>query len=481
MPVPAPAPAPSPTGGDVYDVIVVGCGVAGGALSTVLAQDGHRVLCIERHLHHPHTNTLCAPPRIVGELLQPGGYAALTRLGLSHAVEGIDAQRIRGYAIFLRDRAECLSYHADGGDAPGEERVMGRSFHNGRFLKRLREMAIDAGVRLVEGNVIGLVEERGVVVGVRYTRAEGDLCSVRAKLTIACDGCGSALRKKAAARHDVTVYSKFHGLVLRSREIPFPNHGHVVLAHPSPVLFYPISAKEVRCLVDVPSSYRGDAYEYMRSVVAPQVPEMLRGPFCDALERDGSKMMPNRVMPAAADIVPGAILLGDSFNMRHPLTGGGMTVALTDVELLRELLADVRDLADTADVADKLGQFYERRKPMSTTINILANALYTLFCANDDPALEDMRSACLDYLSKGGRMSHDPMAMLGGLKPQRHLLLAHFFAVALYGCGKALLPFPTPARISRAWSIFRASFNIMKPLANAENFWPLSWLPLDSL
>jgi squalene monooxygenase len=37
----------------------------------------------------------------------------------------------------------------------------------------------------------------------------------------------------------------------------------------------------------------------------------------------------------------GAILLGDAFNMRHPLTGGGMTVVLNDVILLREMLKDI--------------------------------------------------------------------------------------------------------------------------------------------
>lgn len=34
------------------------------------------------------------PDRIVGELLQPGGYLALTRMGLQDAVKGIDAQKV---------------------------------------------------------------------------------------------------------------------------------------------------------------------------------------------------------------------------------------------------------------------------------------------------------------------------------------------------------------------------------------------------
>ena len=56
------------------DVIVVGSGVLGSALSAVLARDGRRVVVIERDLKEPN--------RIVGELLQPGGCHALDTLGL---------------------------------------------------------------------------------------------------------------------------------------------------------------------------------------------------------------------------------------------------------------------------------------------------------------------------------------------------------------------------------------------------------------
>ena len=49
-------------------------------------QDGRRVLMLERDLSQPD--------RIVGELLQPGGYLMLKRLGLAECTEGIDAQKV---------------------------------------------------------------------------------------------------------------------------------------------------------------------------------------------------------------------------------------------------------------------------------------------------------------------------------------------------------------------------------------------------
>lgn len=70
--------------------------------------------------------------------------------------------------------------------------------------------------------------------------------------------------------------SCFVGLVLENCDLPFPNHGHVILANPSPILFYPISSNEVRCLVDVPgqklpSVANGEMAKYLKTVVAPQV------------------------------------------------------------------------------------------------------------------------------------------------------------------------------------------------------------------
>ena len=48
-----------------------------------------------------------------------------------------------------------------------------------------------------------------------------------------------------------------------------------------------------------------------------------------------------------------------------------------------------------------------RRKPLSATINTLANALYRVFCASSSTAHEEMRQACFDYLALGGMYSSE--------------------------------------------------------------------------
>ncbi|KAJ1686368.1 hypothetical protein LUZ63_017758 [Rhynchospora breviuscula] len=450
--------------GEGADIIVVGAGVAGSALAYTLAQDGRKVHVIERDLTEPD--------RIVGELLQPGGYLKLVELGLQDCVEEIDAQRVLGYALFKDGQNTKLPYplekfHSD---------VAGRSFHNGRFIQRMREKVSSLpNVRLEQGTVTTLLEENGTVKGVIYkTKINGEDLQKKAyaPLTIVCDGCFSNLRR-ALCSPKVDVPSCFVGLVLENCKLPFPNHGHVILADPSPILFYPISSTEVRCLVDVPgqkvpSIANGEMANYLRTVVAPQLPPELYGSFIGAIEKGNIRTHPNRSMPAAPHPTPGALLMGDAFNMRHPLTGGGMTVALSDIVVLRNLLKPLRNLHDASSLCKYLESFYTLRKPVASTINTLAGALYKVFSASPDKARNEMRQACFDYLSLGGVFSAGPISLLSGLNPRPLSLVAHFFAVAIYGVGRLLVPFPSPNRMWIGARLISGACGIIFPIIKAE-------------
>lgn len=52
-------------------------------------------------------------------------------------VEEIDAQRVLGYALFKDEKDTRVSYPLESFEAD----VSGRSFHNGRFIQRMREKA----------------------------------------------------------------------------------------------------------------------------------------------------------------------------------------------------------------------------------------------------------------------------------------------------------------------------------------------------
>ncbi|XP_054800589.1 squalene monooxygenase SE2-like isoform X3 [Prosopis cineraria] len=408
------------------EIIIVGAGVAGAALAYTLGKDGRKVHVIERDLSEPD--------RIVGELLQPGGYLKLIELGLEDCVEKIDAQRVYGYALYKDGQNTKLTYPLEKFDTD----VSGRSFHNGRFVQRMREKAaFFPSVKLEQGTVTSLIEENGIVKGVHCKTKDGQQLTAKAPLTIVCDGCFSNLRR-SLCNPKVDVPSHFVGLVLENCDLPYSNHGHVILGDPSPILFYPISSTEIRCLVDVPgqkvpSIANGEMATYLKSVVAPQIPPELYSSFLAAIDK-----------------------------------GGGMTVALSDIVVLRNLLKPLRNLHDASALCKYLESFYTLRKPVASTINTLAGALYMVFCASPDPARKEMRQACFDYLSLGGIFSNGPISLLSGLNPRPLSLVLHFFAVAIYGVGRLLIPFPSPKRVWIGARLISGASGIIFPIIKAE-------------
>ena len=237
-----------------------------------------------------------------------------------------------------------------------------------------------------------------------------------APLTLVADGCFSKFRKQFI---DKTVSAKSHfvGFVIKDCPLPFPYHGHVILANPSPILLYQIGTHDTRILVDVPGKLpsigNGEMKKYMTKKVGPQLPKVIQSSFYDSLETDNLRAMPNSWLPPSPTNAEGVILLGDAQNIRHPLTGGGMTVALWDVVHLRNALNQV-DLNNVTVVKSRLRDIHSTRKSLSSVINILANALYELFSAGEDPYLGQLQKACFAYFELGGRCASTPVKLLAG-------------------------------------------------------------------
>lgn len=158
---------------------------------------------------------------------------------LADCVKEIDAQRVYGYALYKDGRDTKLSYPLEKFSSD----VAGRSFHNGRFIQRMREKAATLSkysffflslwklfydlnkishcnfhnlglnfgtfffltgvlfnfsffsVKLEQGTVTSLLEEKGTVKGVQYKTKTGQEMTCCAPLTIVCDGCFSNLRR----------------------------------------------------------------------------------------------------------------------------------------------------------------------------------------------------------------------------------------------------------------------------------------------
>lgn len=428
------------------DVVVVGAGIFGCAIAWALGNQGRSVILLEKSLKEPD--------RIVGELLQPGGVQALETLGLRGCLEEIDAVKVFGYDVIYfgeevripypenaRDAArDAEKSHTDEMRGTKRKRPEGRSFHHGRFIQRLRQKALsNPNVTVVEATATELIRcgFTSHILGAQATR-NGEQDSYFGSLTIVADGYASKFRKEF--RTDTPIAkSKFWGLELIDADLPMPNHGHVILGDGAPILLYQIGTHETRALVDIPenlpsaSVQNGGVKGHLRNVVVPALPKEVQPSFLAAIDRDRLRSMPNSWLPPSTNRTAGLVILGDAMNMRHPLTGGGMTVAFNDVVLLADLLSpeNVPLLDDTKTVLKQMKTFHWKRKNLTSVINILAQALYSLFAA-DDAQLKALQMGCFQYFKLGGNCIDGPVGLLAGIIRQPFVLFYHFFAVALY-------------------------------------------------
>lgn len=266
-----------------------------------------------------------------------------------------------------------------------------------------------------------------------------------------------------------------HSLVLKDLDLPVPNHGHVILADPSPILLYQIGTRDTRILVDIPgplpSAGSGALKAYMSEFVGPQLPKQIQASFYAALETDRLRAMPNAWLPPSLNLKPGVLVLGDALNMRHPLTGGGMTVALWDVVHVSRGLQGVSSLSNITATSRLGKELYWTRKSSSTVVNVLANALYALFSAGSNTDLNLLQAACFGYFQLGGRCASTPVGLLAGLIREPLTLIGHFFAVALFAIVFVLRSEPVykfPLTVWKAGSVLWTACTVIGPLLLAE-------------
>ncbi|KAJ7163762.1 squalene epoxidase-domain-containing protein [Mycena filopes] len=478
-----------------YDVLIVGAGVAGSALAHALATlpgSKLRIALLERSLDEPD--------RIVGEILQPGGVEALSELGMASCLENIDAMHVKGYCVLAGDQTVEIPY---------PETSQGRSFHHGRLITNMRQTARQCvGVELIEATVTDLIHclfERKVigVQAVQKTGAvdgeDGDKVTYFADLVVVADGCFSKFRTSVMGPTAMPPSARSHyvAVVLEDAPLPLQEHGTVVLVEGSgPVLLYQISKCETRMLVDVKPPIPSDLKAHILAEIVPKLPIPLRCAAQSAVAKNRLRRMPNSFLPAVQQgACAGVLLLGDAWNMRHPLTGGGMTVALNDVVMLRSLLGALPDFKDHAATSRVLRKWHWNRKPAAASVNIFSVVLHDILSGDGDD-LAALRTGCLKYMQRGGECLNGPAALLAGLAPSPFRLAWHILAITLYSVwllfaakpalspatGKLHPVAPSldeyPTLIRRGFSILHTAGALLLPLLVSELRW---WAPRPHL
>ena len=431
-----------------FDICIIGAGMAGATIAAYLAPKGIKIALID-HCYKEKK-------RIVGELLQPGAVLSLEQMGLRSLLDGFDAQSVDGYALLQGEEKTTIPY---------PKHYKGMGLHNGRFLQQIRASALqNESVTQIHGKALQLLEnERHEIIGVSYRESiTSETKSIHAPLTITSDGFFSNFRE-SLSNNEKTVTSYFIGLILKDCEMPFPKHGHVFLSGPTPFICYPISSHEVRILIDFPGDElprKQLLQAHLDANVTPYIPECMLNSYEQAIQEGGFKVMPNHYMAAKPIIRKGAVMLGDALNMRHPLTGGGLTAVFSDIQILSTHLLAMPDFNNTDLIHEKIEAYYRDRQHANANLNILANALYGVM-SNDL-----LKTAVFKYLQCGGANAQESIAILAGLNRNHYSLIKQFFFLAMFGAYDLVRESIT--NLPKATKILLDALTIIKPLAKNE-------------
>eukprot|EP00923_Selenidium_pygospionis_P039907 GHVN01069179.1.p2 GENE.GHVN01069179.1~~GHVN01069179.1.p2 ORF type:complete len:461 (+),score=68.05 GHVN01069179.1:2284-3666(+) len=263
--------------------------------------------------------------------------------------------------------------------------TVGRGFHYHTFLRNLRgKCSSHPMISCREVSVTELKEEGDRVIGVQVKESEKTTSVLGALIVVADGGANPKWRRQMGLTAQPVVLSTWAGIALRHKAGESPcvtPCGHIVLTTPSPVIFYRNSPEETRCLIctddasdvsekkypELAACYENgkfDTSRYITKVISPQLPKR----FADAIEANADSWrtpggepglllknsycmkLPNRWTKA------GVICIGDAFSRRHAITGGGMTVALRDADILSTLIGkeDIYSSSAATSLMNKL-------------------------------------------------------------------------------------------------------------------------------
>jgi flavin-dependent dehydrogenase len=161
-----------------WDTLIIGAGPAGCAAAYVLAEQGHRVLVLEKEKF---------PRYHIGESLIPFTWYPLQRLGLIEKMR--QSQFVKKYSVQFVSPSGKASQPFYFFTRYNEDVAQTWQVLRSEFDSMLTEHARERGATIIEGvTVTELLKEDGRFVGVRARLEDGSIVKYYAPMTLDCSG-----------------------------------------------------------------------------------------------------------------------------------------------------------------------------------------------------------------------------------------------------------------------------------------------------
>ena len=318
-----------------FDVVIVGAGIAGGALATMLARGGKQVLLLER--------TEAYKDIVRGEWIAPWGLIDAQKAGLSEVLAGVSTHNLT-YHVEYGDGIDPTQADAERGKIaelmPGLPGPL--AIGHPQLCQALFDAAVAAGAQAVRG-VGDIKVTGGDSPSVSYTK-DGQQHEAGARLVIGADGRNSQVRVQAAIElKQDPPHHLFAGLLVDGAPEWPEDVQSMGTDNDVQYFVFPQGGGRHRLYLsyglDQKTRLSGDnaAQKFLDSFRLPHVPgsdEIARATIAGPCHS-----VPNQSTwtedPAAH---PGIVLIGDAAGFNDPIIGQGLSISLRDARMVGELL-----------------------------------------------------------------------------------------------------------------------------------------------
>ncbi len=359
-----------------YDAIIVGARCAGAPTAMLLADQGHRILLVDRSTFPSDTlSTL---------VVQPAGVAALKRWGLYETVAATGCPEIEQY------RFDFGPLVIAGRPRPIDGSATAIAPRRTILDKLLVDAAGRAGCEIREGfTVEEVLVEDGAVVGIRGHADGGPELIERARVVIGADGHNSRVARavQAARYHEKPVLE--NAFYTYWRDLPIDAFTTVIRGDRA---FAAIPTNDDLTLLLVGCPF-AQAREFRGDVEASYFEAVKRDPdWADRLttatrtERFTGGGVPNFFR---VPFGPGWVLVGDAGYTKDPVTAQGIANAFVDAERVAAALGCV--WAEEASFYEAMARYQADRDAAALPMYEFTTQLATL--DPPPPEMQDLLGA----------------------------------------------------------------------------------------
>jgi len=357
------------SGAHSHDVVIVGGGIAGSALATVLARNGLDVLVLERQTEFRD--------KVRGEVILPWGVAEMLRLDLEKPL--LDAGG--GYAthfvfydeVFDPSEAEATALPVDQ-LFPGVPGCL--DVGHPQACEALIHSAETAGATIIRG--VGDIEiQPGAAPAVRYEH-DDIIHETSCRLIVGADGRNSTVRRQLAIPlQHTTPRTQLGGLLVDDLHAWPAERATVGTEGDLHFFIFPRPRGRVRLYLLHDIAQKGrfvgpqgpaqflKAYQQFRCIPNSDA-------FGSARPAGPCAFYPMNDSWTEIPYAPGAVLVGDAAGWSDPILGQGLSVSLRDVRILADVLRGTDDWAPDS-FAEYAAERRERMRRMRITAHIATN------------------------------------------------------------------------------------------------------------